>query len=176
MYPSRPGGPSRAMQPPQQIDPSLANQQGQGFYAYPPAGQFIQGLSSPSGSESVGTPSDTSFNLKRSSSVVGNNEGGGSGTKRPRRDESGDQAAEKEPKAKSTRGSRCVPLFDPDSTLAPHSVLTIRFHASSRACTNCRRLKMKCVGAEQGPPCKRCQSSNHECIFEESNRGKRSNK
>lgn len=35
---------------------------------------------------------------------------------------------------------------------------------------------MKCVGAEQGPPCKRCQSSNHECIFEESNRGKRSNK
>jgi hypothetical protein len=56
MYPSRPGGPSRAMQPPQQIDPSLANQQGQGFYTYPPAGPFIQGLSSPSGSESVGTP------------------------------------------------------------------------------------------------------------------------
>ncbi|KAF9014122.1 hypothetical protein BDQ17DRAFT_1396179 [Cyathus striatus] len=44
------------------------------------------------------------------------------------------------------------------------------------ACTVCRRLKMKCVGAEQGPPCKRCQTGNHECIFEESNRGKRSSK
>ena len=172
MYPSRPGGPSRAMQPPQQIDPSLANQHGQGFYTYPPAGPFIQGLSSPSGSESVGTPSDTSFNLKRSSSVVGNNDGG-TGNKRPRKDESSDQVAEKEPKAKSTRGSRCVPVFDPDPALAPASVLTIHL---SRACTNCRRLKMKCVGAEQGPPCKRCQSSNHECVFEESNRGKRSNK
>lgn len=45
-----------------------------------------------------------------------------------------------------------------------------------RACTVCRRLKMKCIGAEQGSPCKRCQSGNHECIFEESNRGKRSSK
>ena len=35
---------------------------------------------------------------------------------------------------------------------------------------------MKCVGAEQGPPCKRCLAGNHECIFEESNRGKRSSK
>lgn len=47
---------------------------------------------------------------------------------------------------------------------------------SPRACTVCRRLKMKCVGAEQGPPCKRCLASNHECVFEESNRGKRSSK
>ncbi|KAI0053938.1 hypothetical protein FA95DRAFT_1579033 [Auriscalpium vulgare] len=46
----------------------------------------------------------------------------------------------------------------------------------SRACTVCRRLKMKCVGAEQGPPCKRCIAGNHECVFEESNRGKRSSK
>ncbi|EJD53110.1 hypothetical protein AURDEDRAFT_110871 [Auricularia subglabra TFB-10046 SS5] len=46
----------------------------------------------------------------------------------------------------------------------------------SRACTVCRRLKMKCVGAEQGPPCKRCITGNYECIFEESNRGKRSSK
>jgi len=96
------------MHPPQQIDPSLANQQSQGFYPYPPAGSFMQGLSSPSGSESVGTPSDTSFNLKRSSSVVGNSEGGGASNKRPRKDESGDQASEKGPKAKSTRGSRYV--------------------------------------------------------------------
>ncbi|PAV23778.1 hypothetical protein PNOK_0084600 [Pyrrhoderma noxium] len=44
----------------------------------------------------------------------------------------------------------------------------------SRACTVCRRLKMKCVGAENGPPCKRCEAGNHQCIFEESNRGKRS--
>ena len=35
---------------------------------------------------------------------------------------------------------------------------------------------MKCVGAEQGPPCKRCIAGNHECIFEESNRGKRTSK
>lgn len=35
---------------------------------------------------------------------------------------------------------------------------------------------MKCVGAENGPPCKRCQAGNHECVFEESNRGKRSTK
>lgn len=46
----------------------------------------------------------------------------------------------------------------------------------NRACTVCRRLKMKCIGAEQGPPCKRCQTGGHECIFEESNRGKRSSK
>lgn len=35
---------------------------------------------------------------------------------------------------------------------------------------------MKCVGAELGGPCKRCATGNHECIFEESNRGKRSSK
>lgn len=49
-------------------------------------------------------------------------------------------------------------------------------HSTIRACTVCRRLKMKCVGAEHGPPCKRCQTGNHECVFEESNRGKRSTK
>ncbi|KIO20447.1 hypothetical protein M407DRAFT_29912 [Tulasnella calospora MUT 4182] len=32
----------------------------------------------------------------------------------------------------------------------------------SRACTVCRRLKMKCVGAENGPPCKRCETGGHE--------------
>jgi hypothetical protein len=72
--------------------------------------------------------------------------------KRSRKDDMEDSAStpvdKDEPKPKSTRGSR--------------------------ACTVCRRLKMKCVGAEQGPPCKRCQAGNHECIFEESNRGKRS--
>lgn len=44
----------------------------------------------------------------------------------------------------------------------------------SKACTNCRRLKMRCVGAENGPPCARCSHGGHECIFEESNRGKKS--
>lgn len=46
----------------------------------------------------------------------------------------------------------------------------------NRACTVCRRLKMKCVGAENGPPCKRCIAGKHQCIFEESNRGKRTSK
>ena len=124
-HPSRPGGPSRPMHPPQQIDPSLAGQHNQGFYAYPQAGPFIQGLSSPSGSESVGTPSDTSFNLKRSSSVVGNHDGAGPGNKRPRKEESNDQAIEKEPKAKSTRGSRSVFRLQP------------RFRSSSPA--HCQR-------------------------------------
>ncbi|GAA5917930.1 hypothetical protein JCM5296_007001 [Sporobolomyces johnsonii] len=55
-----------------------------------------------------------------------------------------------EPKKKSTRGSR--------------------------ACTVCRKLKMRCVGAEEGPPCKRCKNGGHECIFEESQRGRRSNR
>ncbi|KAF8553703.1 hypothetical protein OG21DRAFT_1200025 [Imleria badia] len=45
---------------------------------------------------------------------------------------------------------------------------------AARSCTVCRRVKLKCVGAEQGPPCKRCLSGNHDCIFETSNRGKRS--
>ncbi|KAG8864674.1 hypothetical protein FRC20_010166 [Serendipita sp. 405] len=48
----------------------------------------------------------------------------------------------------------------------------------ARACQVCRRLKMKCVVTPElkDGPCKRCQAGNHECIFEESNRGKRSSK
>ncbi len=46
----------------------------------------------------------------------------------------------------------------------------------AKACTHCRRLKMRCVGAENGPPCKRCEHSGNDCIFEESNRGKKSSK
>ncbi|KAG6828107.1 hypothetical protein H0H92_009192 [Tricholoma furcatifolium] len=68
--------------------------------------------------------------------------------KKSRKDEESEE--KDEPKQKSTRGSR--------------------------ACTVCRRLKMKCVGAEQGGPCKRCATGGHECIFEESNRGKRASK
>ncbi|KAG8726089.1 hypothetical protein FRC11_000872 [Ceratobasidium sp. 423] len=57
---------------------------------------------------------------------------------------SGISASAANPKPKSTRGSR--------------------------ACINCRRLKMKCVGADKvsGEKCDRCRSNNRECRFEES--------
>ncbi|KAL8290408.1 hypothetical protein RQP46_002666 [Phenoliferia psychrophenolica] len=43
----------------------------------------------------------------------------------------------------------------------------------SRACTVCRKLKMRCIGAEEGlGPCKRCKSAGHE----ESMRGRRTNR
>lgn len=57
-----------------------------------------------------------------------------------------------------------------------HNQDVLIFLVPNSACTVCRRLKMKCVGAESGGPCKRCMAGNHECIFEESNRGKRSSK
>ncbi|CAA7270959.1 unnamed protein product [Cyclocybe aegerita] len=165
---------SQSMQPPPSpsipIDPALA--------LYPPYYNNYQqhpthipqhlslppNYSSPSsqGSDTIGTPptehmypSSSNMNGKRPASSLSNSTMNDS-RKKPRKDDESDvtsPAAEKdEPtvKAKPTRGSR--------------------------ACTVCRRLKMKCVGAEQGPPCKRCQTGNHECIFEESNRGKRSSK
>ncbi|KAI8443535.1 fungal-specific transcription factor domain-containing protein [Phakopsora pachyrhizi] len=46
----------------------------------------------------------------------------------------------------------------------------------SRACTVCRRLKMRCTDAENGPPCRRCRLGKHQCIFEESQRGKKGTK
>ncbi|KAG8913199.1 hypothetical protein FRC01_004679, partial [Tulasnella sp. 417] len=63
-----------------------------------------------------------------------------------------------------------------DGAAGSNSQQKIKQTRGSRACTVCRRLKMKCVGAENGPPCKRCETGGHECIFEESNRGKRSTK
>ncbi|TDL24905.1 hypothetical protein BD410DRAFT_744627 [Rickenella mellea] len=160
--------------PPMQMDPSLSLYQ-PSFYPYPQQQQQQQqqqaihphmnmAHSSPSsqGSESLGTPpadsvssssrQSNNLNGKRSSSNL--NGSAGNNRKKLRRDDADEDedmspAADKdEGKVKATRGSR--------------------------ACTVCRRLKMKCVGAEQGPPCKRCLSGNHECIFEESNRGKRS--
>ncbi|KAF9261404.1 hypothetical protein L218DRAFT_905442 [Marasmius fiardii PR-910] len=113
--------------------------------------------SSPSsgGSDTIGTPptepsaSSAKKNGKRPASS-----GGAEPRKKQKKDGALDNAqspaTEKEDKPKPTRGSR--------------------------ACTVCRRLKMKCIGAEEGPPCKRCQTGGHECIFEESNRGKRSSK
>lgn len=43
----------------------------------------------------------------------------------------------------------------------------------SKACTHCRKLKMRCTGGENGPPCDRCKHSGYVCHFEESNRGKK---
>ncbi|KAI0693326.1 fungal-specific transcription factor domain-containing protein [Cytidiella melzeri] len=120
--------------------------------------QLTASLDSPSsqGSDTVGTPPldqfmhGTNGNGKRPPSGMANDN-----RKKSRKDDDGEGPSSltdkgDEIKTKPTRGSR--------------------------ACTVCRRLKMKCVGAEQGPPCKRCQTGNHECIFEESNRGKRSTK
>ncbi|KAF8912152.1 fungal-specific transcription factor domain-containing protein [Gymnopilus junonius] len=159
-----------SMQPPPSpgipIDPALALYPP--YYSTyqhhpPPIPQHLSippNYSSPSsqGSDTIGTPptehmypssASANMNGKRPASSISNDS-----RKKPRKDDESDvhsPAADKEEvKAKPTRGSR--------------------------ACTVCRRLKMKCVGAEQGPPCKRCQSGNHECIFEESNRGKRSSK
>ncbi|KAF7440277.1 hypothetical protein PC9H_000621 [Pleurotus ostreatus] len=159
---------SHSMQPPPSpsipIDPALALYPP--YYSYQQQAQHIPhhlslppNYSSPSsnGSDTIGTPPiehmsfSSNGNGKRPASAAASNDS----RKKVRKDDDLDVARsptieKEEPKAKPTRGSR--------------------------ACTVCRRLKMKCVGAEQGPPCKRCQSGNHECIFEESNRGKRSSK
>uniref|UniRef100_A0A8H8CNI7 Zn(2)-C6 fungal-type domain-containing protein n=1 Tax=Psilocybe cubensis TaxID=181762 RepID=A0A8H8CNI7_PSICU len=165
----------QSMQPPPSpsipIDPALAlyppyysNYQQQQHPPHIPQHLSLPpNYSSPSsqGSDTIGTPptehmypsSSSNLNGKRPSSSISNSTMNDSRKKARKDDESemNSPVAEKEEvKAKPTRGSR--------------------------ACTVCRRLKMKCVGAEQGPPCKRCQSGNHECIFEESNRGKRSSK
>ncbi|KAL5511348.1 hypothetical protein ACEPAH_4564 [Sanghuangporus vaninii] len=107
--------------------------------------------SSSRGSEYSGTPPVEAFvNGKRPSSVANDSVVGS--RKKSRLDEDEDAPS-------------------PTAELAEGKVKATR---GSRACTVCRRLKMKCVGAEQGPPCKRCEAGNHQCIFEESNRGKRS--
>ncbi|KAJ7824695.1 hypothetical protein B0H13DRAFT_2241306 [Mycena leptocephala] len=157
---------SHSMQPPPSpsipIDPALSLYPPY-YHSYPPQNQqhvpphlsLPHNYSSPSsqGSDTIGTPpmypSSANSNGKRPGSAVSN------GTSKKARKDDDDEpqspsADKEEGKAKPTRGSR--------------------------ACTVCRRLKMKCVGAEQGPPCKRCVAGNHECIFEESNRGKRSSK
>ncbi|KAA1469252.1 hypothetical protein DENSPDRAFT_834825 [Dentipellis sp. KUC8613] len=158
---------SQSMQPPQSppipLDPALA--------LYPPSYYPYQAthhqmpqqlslgtsLSSPSSqaSDAVSTPPQEMISFagpsKRPASANMNGDDSSSRKRAREDDEAGPSPSadsKEEPKAKPTRGSR--------------------------ACTVCRRLKMKCVGAEQGPPCKRCLSGNHECIFEESNRGKRS--
>ncbi|KAF6763809.1 fungal-specific transcription factor domain-containing protein [Ephemerocybe angulata] len=121
----------------------------------PPHLSMQQNYSSPSSgaSDTVGTP-PVDHMYPPSSSNLNGKRPASSSRKKIRRDDDSESAqsplADKDEKPKPTRGSR--------------------------ACTVCRRLKMKCVGAEHGPPCKRCITGNHECIFEESNRGKRSSK
>ncbi|WRT67181.1 uncharacterized protein IL334_004147 [Kwoniella shivajii] len=39
----------------------------------------------------------------------------------------------------------------------------------NRACNNCRRMKMRCVGADD-PPCKRCRNGGLECVMEKPGR------
>lgn len=155
--PSIPIDPALALYPPYYSSYQQHPSQIQHHLSLPPS------YSSPSsqGSDTIGTPpteimmyppSSSNINGKRPSSSLSNSNT--DSRKKPRKDDDSEThspAAEKEEvKAKPTRGSR--------------------------ACTVCRRLKMKCVGAEQGPPCKRCLTGNHECVFEESNRGKRSSK
>ena len=173
--------------PPIPIDPALALYPPQ-YYNYqqphqhmpPPHLTLSASLSSPSshGSETVGTPpNDTisfSSNANGKRPASSNSMTNDARSKRMRQDDDGEPespSAEKgdEPKAKPTRGSRYVPFSSRFSR-------QLCDPCCARACTVCRRLKMKCVGAENGPPCKRCQTGNHECIFEESNRGKRSTK
>lgn len=38
------------------------------------------------------------------------------------------------------------------------------------ACNHCRRMKMRCVGADD-PPCKRCRVTGEECVMEKPRKG-----
>ncbi|ELU45832.1 fungal zn(2)-Cys(6) binuclear cluster domain-containing protein [Rhizoctonia solani AG-1 IA] len=179
--------------PPLPLDPALvgshqqlAHSSAQGSYPYPPgytqphqqqqqrgsqlqfqqAQQFAQLQEPDDGSdddddggesddEPVAGGNDGKGNKKRTKA------GGGTAAKKHKQntqaqddddDESGTPASGAGPKPKATRGSK--------------------------ACMNCRRLKMKCVGAgdDSSGKCDRCRSNNHECVFEESNRGKKPSK
>lgn len=184
MHPQDQQHPPRSMQPPASppipIDPALALYP-PSYYPYhtqqhPQVSQqlsMVPGLSSPSSqaSDTMSTPpteqmSFSGSNKRPTSSSTLDNDN--DNFKRRKEDDSATPPADGgEPKTKPTRGSRSLKVF----FITANSQLTSR-----RACTVCRRLKMKCEGAEQGPPCKRCITGNHECIFEESNRGKRTSK
>jgi hypothetical protein len=38
------------------------------------------------------------------------------------------------------------------------------------ACNHCRRMKMRCVGADD-PPCKRCRVTGEDCVMEKPRKG-----
>jgi hypothetical protein len=176
---------SHAMPPPTMpIDPTLSMYPS--YYSYQPPPQHLPphlslppSYSSPSsqGSDTIGTPPTSTEHMSFTANVNGKRpaslmaESNTEGWKKSRKEEDSESqsplAEKDEGKTKPTRGSR----FSQSSSCVIEMLIPY-----SSACTVCRRLKMKCVGAEQGPPCKRCLSGNHECIFEESNRGKRSSK
>ncbi|KAL1691371.1 fungal-specific transcription factor domain-containing protein [Schizophyllum commune] len=172
---------SREMHPPPSpLDPALS------MYAAHPA-TFHSSASSaplpqrlprnyhPNGSSEATSPVDGNYGS-------GYANGSGSSNMNGKRPASGSSMMDSRKKARQDADAESVnsvssssarsPTADPGASDAPKTKAT----RGSRACTVCRRLKMKCVGAEQGPPCKRCQTGGHECIFEESNRGKRSSK
>lgn len=92
-------------------------------------------------------------------------------------DDDGDSSAMSPSSRKRKRES------DGRASATPHAATTVADAASahkkpkpprgSKACTHCRKLKMRCTGGENGPPCDRCRHSGYQCIFEESNRGKK---
>ncbi|CAE6494613.1 unnamed protein product [Rhizoctonia solani] len=168
--------------PPLPLDPTLVNQQlhpsAQG-YGYPPGFnqphqrasqvQFSMNQQFPPSQEpDDGSDEDEEDGESDEEPAVNDDKGnkkrtrttGGGPAKKHKQSEGQDDEAEDSgtplsavaPKPKSTRGSR--------------------------ACTNCRRLKMKCVGADKDleGKCDRCRTNNHECHFEESNRGKKPSK
>ena len=64
-----------------------------------------------------------------------------------------------------------------DGSADPEAKSNNRSTRGSKACTVCRRLKMRCepTGNPDDTKCKRCKNGNHDCIFEESQRGRRKN-
>ncbi|KAH8813625.1 fungal-specific transcription factor domain-containing protein [Flagelloscypha sp. PMI_526] len=162
--------PTASMGPPHQMYPTSSYYQGyqQGHPGMPMGNP---GYPSPSSNDSASVsspPQDIYMNNGASSSSSNVN------GKRPSTSDGNTAGGRKKARKDDAETDASTPKTPVDgSTDAPSKPKTTR---GSRACTTCRRLKMKCVGAEQGPPCKRCSSGGHECIFEESNRGKRSTK
>ncbi|KAF5357843.1 hypothetical protein D9756_001241 [Leucocoprinus leucothites] len=118
------------------------------------------------GSDALATPpiehNYPNFNGKRPSVLNGGGGGAGdAGAKKMRRD------------------SMSMGNDDRDDASTVHSPSAEKEDGGSgkpKTTRGSRQLKMKCVGLEEGPPCKRCIAGNHECIFEVSNHGKRSSK
>ncbi|KAG8747559.1 hypothetical protein FRC10_000695 [Ceratobasidium sp. 414] len=179
--------------PPLPLDPALVGphhlqtnahspSQGQSQYAYPP--MFNQPHQPSAQSRQPAMP----YPMNQFSNSTGTENGS---------DDDDDPASDEEPvldkrggkkrAAKSTGGTASKKAKqsaaeneddEDDGSPAPTGGASTKPKATrgSKACTNCRRLKMKCVGAERGPPCDRCRTNGHECIFEESNRGKKPSK
>ncbi|KAH8106949.1 fungal-specific transcription factor domain-containing protein [Cristinia sonorae] len=160
--PSIPIDPALALYPPAYYYQQQPQQQQQPQHISHQHLTIPASMSSPSSSESTGTPPIESMSFPGGSNANG---------KRPASSLASRQQNDSRKKAKRDDAADA-----PSPATDKAEELKTKPTRGSRACTVCRRLKMKCVGAENGPPCKRCQTGNHECIFEESNRGKRSTK